>query len=172
MLNGKHIKLRALEPSDIDLLFEWENNSEVWQISDTIQPYSRFSLEQYVNSVQDIYAQKQIRFIIEELGTQKALGCVDLFDFEPNHRRVGVGILISEVDQRKRGFGKESIELILEYCRDILECHQVYCNVLTTNQISLNLFEYFGFHAIGVKKDWIRIGKEIHDEVLLQKIFK
>ena len=82
MLNGKHIKLRALEPSDIDLLFEWENNSEVWQISDTIQPYNRFSLEQYVNSVQDIYAQKQIRFIIEELGTQKALGCVDLFDFE------------------------------------------------------------------------------------------
>jgi len=125
MLNGNLIKLRALEPADIDLLFEWENNSEVWQISDTTQPYSRYALEQYINSVQDIYAQKQIRFIIEELGTKKALGCVDLFDFDPNHRRVGVGILISKSDNRNKGFGKEAIGLILEYCKEILECHQV-----------------------------------------------
>ena len=125
MLNGKLIKLRALEPADIDLLFEWENNSEVWQISDTIQPYSRYALEQYVNSVQDIYSQRQIRFIIEEIGTNKAVGCVDLFDFDPIHKRVGVGILVSDSDNRKKGFGKEAIELILEYCKDILECHQV-----------------------------------------------
>lgn len=172
MLNGKLIKLRALEPADIDLLFEWENNSEVWQISDTIQPYSRYALEQYVNSVQDIYSQRQIRFIIEEIGTNKAVGCVDLFDFDPIHKRVGVGILVSDSDNRKKGFGKEAIELILEYCKDILECHQVYCNVLTDNEISLNLFDHFGFNAVGVKKDWIRIGNEMHHELLLQKIFE
>jgi hypothetical protein len=44
--------------------------------------------------------------------------------------------------------------------------------VLTDNEISLNLFDHFGFNAVGVKKDWIRIGNEMHHEVLLQKIFE
>ncbi len=171
MLNGEKIKLRALEPQDIDLLYEWENNAEVWSISDTTQPFSRFALEQYVNSVQDIYAQKQLRFIIEHLETSKALGCVDLFDFNPVHRRIGIGILIVEPKHRGLGFGKSAIAIILNYCKDILECHQVFCNVLSSNDNSLKLFQSFGFKTVGVKKDWIRIKGEMHNEILLQKIF-
>ncbi len=170
MLNGTKIKLRALEPKDIDVLFEWENNTSFWRISDTIQPFSRFALEQYVSSVQDIYTQKQLRFMIEEKDSKTAIGCVDLFDFDPRNKRVGVGILISDSINRSKGFGRESIELILEYCFAILECHQVYCNVLLDNEISIKLFKSLGFGSVGVKKDWIRIDKKMHDEVLLQKI--
>lgn len=170
MLTGNKIRLRALEPSDLDLLYEWENNGEIWKISDTIQPFSRYALEQYVNSVQDVYTQKQLRFIIEHLEDKKAIGCIDLFDFDPIHRRIGIGILIANDGDRQKGYAKEAIKLVLEYCKTMLECHQVYCNVLESNSISLRLFSNFGFETAGVKKDWIRIGSEMHDEIMLQLI--
>ncbi len=171
MLTGDSVKLRALEPSDIDLLYEWENNQEVWNISDTVQPFSRFALEQYVNSVQDVYTQRQIRFIIETINTKTPIGCIDLFDFEPSHHRIGVGVLIASLSDRDKGYGKQALELILNYCQQILECHQVYCNVLSSNQKSLRLFSNLGFKQVGIKKDWIRTAGKFNDEILLQKLF-
>ena len=41
----KNIKLRALEPEDLELLYEWENNDSNWMISNTISPFSKYILE-------------------------------------------------------------------------------------------------------------------------------
>ena len=46
MLTGKNLTLRALEPSDVDFFYEWENNEKLWHLSNTITPFSRFTLEQ------------------------------------------------------------------------------------------------------------------------------
>ncbi|MCB0482630.1 MAG: GNAT family N-acetyltransferase [Flavobacteriales bacterium] len=169
MLKGKLIYLRALEPEDINLLYEWENSAEVWKISDTLVPFSRFQLEQYIASEQDVYVQKQIRFVICLNSNNKAIGCIDLFDYNPNHRRVGLGILIAEEEFRKNGFGKESLELVVSYSFDVLDCINIYCNVTSDNHASLRLFESNGFTRVGEKLNWIREGKEFKNEILLQK---
>ena len=51
MLKGENIYLRALEPSDADLIFRWENNPSNWKISGTLLPFSKHLIEQYVNSL-------------------------------------------------------------------------------------------------------------------------
>ena len=57
-LEGKHIYLRALEPSDLDFLYQLENNTNNWEISGTITPYSKAVLEFYLeNAHRDIYDQ-------------------------------------------------------------------------------------------------------------------
>ena len=67
MLKSKNIELRALEPSDVDLLYQWENNEELWHLSNTVAPFSRFVLEQYVmDSHQDIFTTKQLRLMIDK----------------------------------------------------------------------------------------------------------
>ena len=54
--------MRALEPADVDLLYEWENDGGSWHLSSTVAPFSRHLLEQYVLSAgQDIYTVKQLR---------------------------------------------------------------------------------------------------------------
>ena len=168
VIKGKQIYLRALEPNDIDLLFEWENNVEVWDISDTIQPFSRFVLEKYVDSPQDIFVQHQLRLMICKVDSKEAIGCVDLFDFSPIHRRVGCGILIAEQNERKNGFAREAVNLSVDYCFSFLDCHQVYCNILEDNYTSINLFEKSGFKRIGLKKDWINKNGKFHNEYLYQ----
>ena len=95
LLKNHIIKLRALEPEDIDILYRWENDTDVWKVSNTIAPFSKYILRQFIeNQKYDIYETKQLRLIIEALETQKPVGTIDLFDIDPYNLRAGVGILI------------------------------------------------------------------------------
>jgi diamine N-acetyltransferase len=104
-MNSGNLKLRTPEPTDIDLLYAWENDTEIWHLGNTRVPFSKFDLEQYVlNSGRDIYANKQARFMIDlsEGSKTKTIGCIDLYDYDPSNHRAGVGILISQ-DYRQKG---------------------------------------------------------------------
>jgi len=160
--------LRTLEPSDADIILKWENNSDNWRVSNTLVPFSRKLIEDYVNSAQDIYSIKQLRFIICLVENDKEIGAIDLFDFDPYHLKVGLGILIAELEDRRNGYAKEAILLIKEYCFNQLNLHQVYCNILSKNKASIDLFEKSGFTICGTKKDWIKNKEDWLDELMLQ----
>ena len=169
-LQGPNISLRAIEPSDIDILYQWENDVENWKVSNTQAPFSRFILEQYITSAhQDIYCVKQLRLIICD-SNNKPVGCIDLFDFDPNHLRCGIGILISEKSDRRKGYASEALELLIDYCFSVFNLHQLYCNITTDNEASVLLFQKHGFQITGIKKQWIRDGNKYKDELLLQRI--
>lgn len=170
MLENKEIKMRALEPSDAEVLYKWENDPANWKVSHTLTPYSRHTLEEYIHSSGDIYTDKQVRLIIERREDSVAIGAVDLFDCDFKNRRAGVGILIALPEARRSGFGSAVLEVLLPYCFHTLGLHQVYCNVLAENKASMSLFEKFGFAKAGLKKDWTVHNGIYYDEWLLQKI--
>lgn len=171
VLLGKNISLRALEPEDIDFLFAAENNEKYWELSSTQAPFSRHLLENYIeNAHQDIYEAKQYRFII---CNQKdtPVGMIDMFDFNPLHQRVGIGILILDKHQQN-GYGKEALELIIDYAFTYLNIHQLYANITSDNERSIQLFKKFNFQQVGIKKDWIFSKSSFKDEILFQLIKK
>ena len=168
MLKGEQIYLRTLEPADADIIWKWENNADNWRVSNTLVPFSRKLIEDYVNSAQDIYSIKQLRFIICLVENDKEIGAIDLFDFDPYHHKVGLGILIAEVQDRRSGYAKEAVLLIKEYCFSHLNLHQVYCNILSENKASIDLFEKSGFTICGTKKDWIKNKEGWLDQLMLQ----
>lgn len=169
-LQGEHVSLRAIEPEDIDLLYQWENDTENWNVSNTQTPFSRFVLEQYIStSHQDIYNVKQLRLMICD-SNKKTVGCIDLFDFDPNHLRAGVGVLIAEKTERKKSYASEALQLLIEYCFLSLNLHQLYCTIGIDNEASVLLFQKHGFQITGIKKQWLRQGSVFKDELMLQKI--
>ena len=169
-LQGQNISLRAIEPGDIDVLYQWENDTETWKVSNTQTPFSNFVLEQYIASAhQDIYSTKQLRLIICNSGN-KSIGCIDLFDFDPNNLHAGIGVLIADKSDRRKGYASEALEILTEYCFQFLNLHQIYCNITTDNESSVLLFQKHGFQITGIKKQWIRDGDKFKDELLLQKI--
>ena len=91
MLRGKQIYLRTLEPSDADIILKWENNPDNWSVSNTLVPFSRKLIEDYVRSAQDIYSVKQVRFMVCLIENGREIGAIDLFDFDPYHHKVGSG---------------------------------------------------------------------------------
>ncbi len=170
LLNGENIQLRAMEPEDIGSLYKWENDSSIWHVSNTVAPFSRLALEQYLEtSHYDIFTTKQLRLVIENKNDE-VVGCIDLFDFDPNNRRAGIGVLISEAEHRKKGCASEALKLLINYSFTTLGLKQLYCNVEVTNESSFGLFKKFGFEVVGVKKQWIRLGNNWVDEYMLQLI--
>lgn len=172
-IKGKNIHLRALEPEDVDVLYKWENNREIWHVSNTQTPFSRYVLEQFlVNAHEDIYTNKQLRLIISPNENDAAVGAIDLFDFDPYHLRAGIGILIAE-EYRKKGYAFEALELLEDYAFNNLLLKQLYANVTVSAPSSLQLFEKAGFEKVGLKKSWNRVSAtEFGDEWLLQLINK
>jgi len=172
MLENDKILLRAPELNDLDVLFRWENDQSIWHLSQTLTPFSRFDLEQFIlNNNRDIYIEKQFRFMIASKVDQSLVGCIDLFDFDPHNARLGIGILVDK-KYRKEGWASSALDLLIDYCFQYLKVHQVYCNILSSNIISMQLFKRKHFAEIGVKKEWVFLEGKYHDEVLLQLIRK
>lgn len=169
-LKGKHINLRALEPTDLEFLYQIENNESFWEVSNTIKPFSRFILHQYLeNAQQDIYEAKQLRLMIVQKDTEIPIGMIDLFDFDPKHKRAGIGILINPKYEGK-GYASEALKLLLNYAFNYLDLHQIYANITDDNSKSISLFEKHGFKKIGNKKDWIYSNGIFKNELLYQLI--
>lgn len=174
-LKGNTVQLRALEPEDVDAIYKWENDPGIWAESGTVAPYSRFVLNQYLSNAHlDLYTSKELRLLIDKFdhGATKPIGCIDLFDFDPQHARAGVGILIGDLNERKKGYATEALKLLINYTFQVLHLHQLYCGVSVKNEGSLKLFKNNGFEIIGMKKDWLKNQDGWVDEYMLQLINK
>ncbi len=153
-LKSEHIYLRAVEPEDSELLYKWENDRSIWAVSNTQIPFSKFVLEEFVNySHQDIYTNKQLRLIVSETASDEVIGCVDIFEFDPQHARAGIGIYIHK-DFREKGLASECLQLISEYAFKTLHLKQIYSHINASNIASLNLFVKNGFEKTALKKSW------------------
>ncbi|MCG8893227.1 GNAT family N-acetyltransferase [Tenacibaculum finnmarkense] len=173
-LKGDVLNLRAIEPEDLAFLFAIENNESFWEVSHTQAPFSRFILKQYLeNAHLDIYQAKQLRLVIElsakDEDKKEAIGMIDLFDFNPQHKRAGVGILIHPKYQQK-GLSFEALKLLINYCFTHLQLHQLYANITADNKNSIRLFTKHNFKQIGIKKEWIFTNGTYKDEILFQLI--
>lgn len=167
-LKGEKVWLRALEPEDLDFLYQIENDESIWEVSHTIAPYSKWVLKQYLaNAQQDIYESKQLRLVICNYENE-IVGLIDLFDFEPHHKRAGLGILVHT--QQRNGYATEALQLVLNYGFSFLGINQVYVNISEDNHLSINLFEKFNFELIGVKKDWNYVNGQFKNERMYQLI--
>ncbi|MCE2611897.1 GNAT family N-acetyltransferase [Flavobacteriaceae bacterium D16] len=169
-LHGKHIYLRAIEPDDLDFLYELENNPDLWEVSGTLAPYSRHVLKKYLdNAHKDIFEAKQLRLCI--CGQDHdLLGLIDLFDFDPKNKRAGVGIVVLDSVNRDRGYGSEALSLVCDYVFHTLNLRQVYAHVGEQNKTSIHVFTKLGFKQAGVLEDWTRFGTEFRNVLLFQKL--
>ena len=114
----------------------------------------------------------QLRLIVETRQEARPVGAIDLFEYDPIHRRAGVGILIYEQSDRGQGYASDALEALCRYAHDTLRAHQLWCNVGADNEASLRLFRSAGFTEIGVKRDWLWRPDGYHDEVMLQKMLE
>lgn len=170
-LTGQNIHLRALEPEDLEFVYQIENDKSIWEVSNTQTPYSRFLIRQYLeNAHQDIYEAKQLRLAICINENNSTIGLIDLFDFDPKNNRAGIGILIQNASDRSKGLGSEALDLLIRYAFQQLQLHQLYANIGEDNQASLHLFTKFGFEKIGIKKQWNKVNNVYKDELLFQLI--
>lgn len=170
LLENSEIRLRALEPEDLEWVYRWENNPDLWQVGATLAPFSRYVLKEYIAaSHRDIFDLKQLRLMVELRATGVAAGMVDLFDFDPHHRRAAVGILVDSA-YRKDGVATGAVKLLAEYAFSFLRMHQLYAHVPVGNEASKALFARCGFVVTGVLSDWLAVADGYEDVLVMQRV--
>ena len=48
---SERVRLRAMEPEDLEVMYAMENDSQTWDVTNFTVPYSRFVLKQYIETV-------------------------------------------------------------------------------------------------------------------------
>ena len=182
-LRGGRIRLRAVEPEDVERIYAWENDPAVWAVSGTTEPFSREQIRRFVERQLeggDLFRTGQLRLMIETdepredstaPQTARTVGTVDLYEYDPLHGRAGLGILIYGEENLRRGYARDTIETLCRYAREQLRMHQIWCCVGADNEASLQLFRSLDFAEVGTKRDWLWSPEGYRDELLFQKIF-
>lgn len=169
------LKLRAVDLSDADLFYEWENEISLWESGNTMRPFSRYALENYVLTSQNepLEVAKQMRLMLDACSEDTILtvGCVDLYDFDFRDSKAAVGIFICESERRK-GYARKAVALLCDYVSRIYNLNQLYAFVASDNCESRSLFSACGFEQTACLKQWIQRGMEFKDVVLYQKILR
>ena len=171
LLSNDIVTLRALEPTDLEMLYRWENDTALWTVSDTIAPYSREALWQYLqNDTGDLYAQRQLRLMITLTSDGSPVGTIDFLNFDPLNNRAELGLFITN-EMRGRGLGRQALDLLTTYARDHIGLRQLYVYIAVDNEVCLKLFDSYGYRRSGTLQSWVKRGNDYRDVVLMQMIF-
>lgn len=171
LLSDDKIRLRALEAEDLDVLYAWENDTTLWEMSASIAPFSRKQLWDYINTYDgNIFSARQLRMMIIEKSTDRQVGMIDLYDFDPVNRRAFIGIMVA-TEFRGNGYASAALSLLETYCRKRLGMHQLIAEVECGNEASEKLFKDSGFKICGRLRSWLRRGESFADIYLFQKLF-
>lgn len=167
----KSVILRAVEPEDLETLYRYENDPSLWAVGSTLAPFSRKQIYDYVASYSaDIYAERQLRLMIDDAETRQTVGTIDLADFSPADMRAQAGIMIDAPFQRQ-GYGSAALRALVDYSRTTLQLHQLYALVPEGNVASMTLFRHCGFSTSGRLRSWLRRGGAFADVIVLQFLF-
>ena len=170
LLENKTIQLRAIEPEDLEILYEWENDTDVWKYGSAMSPYSKYILRQYIIDAQtDIFESKQLRFMITLHQQDYTIGMIDLYDFDALNSRCGVGIYI-DTKYRRSGFAKQALNLLQNYAFDFFKINQLYALIPENNEASLKLFLNSNFSKSGTLKQWIAYDSKYEDAIIVQQL--
>lgn len=167
------VNIRAIEPDDVDRLYIWENDRQLWPFGSTRAPMSRHQLWEYAaNYDANPFSAGQLRLIIDVEGLTNDItpcGTVDLYDIDPVNSRAMIGIMIAP-RWRGQGIATAALALAEEYCRQTLQLATLACEVAADNHPSARLFgDSCGFTLVGKRPDWYRRGDIFVAALLYQK---
>ena len=171
MLKSDNIYLRAIEPEDLDFLFKWENSVDIWQESNTLAPYSRFSIKDFIEKsiTESVFEVGQVRLMICSLSDNSVVGTADIFDIDVVNSRAAIGLLIDS-NHRGNGYAKETLDMLCNYASETLLLNQLYVHIATDNTSCLNLFAKSDFEKSGILKNWIKVKGGYKDVFVFQKM--
>ncbi len=172
MLKGDNCYLRVVEKEDALMLFQWENNVDNWKVSNTEIPFSMHSINLLIDQQSDLRTSGQLRFIICQNETDDPIGTLDLYDVNFKHGHACIGILIASEKNKRKGLASESMQLVIDYCRDFLDLTNLQCFIHHDNEASIALFEHLGFKRVGEKINWLVFKGKRFNELTYQLCLK
>jgi diamine N-acetyltransferase len=167
-IDGNKIYLRLPEEGDAAHILSWENGDAGLLYNRNGGGATGAAVQSWIaNRHHDLIIEKELRMMICTKENSLA-GSIDLFEYDEENRRAGLGIIVEEHFRRK-GLASESIFLVKRHCFQKLGIQSLWCNISASNTASIALFEKCGFGLSGTKRKWrLSSGNDFEDELFFQ----
>jgi RimJ/RimL family protein N-acetyltransferase len=151
-MQGKLVRLRGYEKSDVDALMRWFADEEVTDLLGPINvPVTRAQQESMIARVTGPDSPERA-FVIESLDG-KAIGDCGLRGFNWINRYAELFITIGDKSFWGRGYGSDAVRLLLRLAFDKLNLHSVWLTTLATNERAIRCYEKCGFKRQGLFRE-------------------
>ncbi|MCH5287357.1 MAG: GNAT family N-acetyltransferase [Christensenellaceae bacterium] len=169
MLEGQRIRLRAFEAGDLDAEHAFVNDYDtLLDMMGGIPFPSSMGDEQQWISQQTSYTRGEYQFAIEDAEGYLVGRCgVTRLDWK---NRVGELAIMIGAPYRGRGYGKEAMALLCDFCFQEMNLHKLKVSVLAFNKAAIRCYEHCGFVREGVLKGEIFRRGAYQDVVLLARL--
>ena len=167
---GRLVALRAREPEDVPLLYEWFNDPEVTEFLSIRYPVSFRTEKEFVESVGEIsYA--RAGFAITTLDGGKLIGGCDLVDTSPENRSAELGIAIGDKNYWDGGYGTDAMRTLCRFGFEMMNLHRIQLEVYDGNDRARHVYEKVGFkHEVTKRQAIYKLGqyRDVHIMGLLE----
>ena len=164
MLEGKSVRLRQIEESDLPKLRDWRNSSYIRAYTREYRPLNMLNQKKWFESL--LMDQSNIMFVIEKKDKEEIIGCCGLTHINWKEGHGEVSIYIGEEKWQEKGYASAALHLLLKYGFGELRLHRIYAIIFEYNESSIRLFEKNGFTLEGKYREARFLDGKFHDELI------
>jgi RimJ/RimL family protein N-acetyltransferase len=165
MLRTARVSIGAFVPEDFAPLFRWANDVDSARLDFAYRPVNLMMHKQWWDNLGK--DPTRIMFAMRKTTAPAIIGFVEINAINSVHRSAELGIRIGAESDRGQGYGKEALELALEFCWNHLNLNRVQLNVFKHNQRAIGAYRSVGFKKEGVLRKAAFIDGEWVDLVMM-----
>ncbi len=170
MIEGKRVRLRSFELSDVDEIMKHWNNMELRNLVGSVDrgPVARNEEEEWIrNTWKQRQERKAFTFAIETTTDNKLIGGTGLFSIDWTSRSAMAGISIYNPEYWGQGYGQEAMHLVLSFAFQNLNLNRIELGVFDFNKRAHKCYLKVGFKEIGRRRQRRFLDGRYHDEITM-----
>lgn len=165
VLTGKRVYLRPLAKEDSVYLRKWSDDAEIRGLIGEVTSMSQTDCEKFLEEVCADNSREWFVVVIKK--NDRVIGEAGLLRMFPAWRTTDVSVIIGEKEEWGKGYGTETILLLLDYAFRHLDFHRVAIGVVGFNERALRFWEKVGFRREGIQRDGYYYDDKYYDFVTM-----
>ena len=165
ILDGERIYLRPLDKGDLKYIKKWGNDAEILSLIGEVKPMTQGDVEAFFEKVQNDKNRDWFTIVLKE--NNRVVGEAGLLRMFKPWRTTDMTIIIGEKDVWGKGYGTETIHLLMEYAFKQLNFHRISIGVVDFNERAIRFWEKAGFKKEGAQRDGYFFNDKYYDFVMM-----
>jgi RimJ/RimL family protein N-acetyltransferase len=152
-IEASQVFLRPIERDDLPRIAAWHRDRGLFEL--LVGPYRDIPEAEAIHwmEVHWLNDPEQLRMAICLRSGGRHIGNIYLLQLDRVYLNAELSIFVGSGEDRRRGYGREAIELMLGWAFRVEGLHRIYLEVLSSNIAARSLYRKCGFRAEGVSRE-------------------
>lgn len=152
-MRGKKIFLKKATKKDLNIIKDWRNSRGVREYNTQYTLLNIKNQKTWFVNISKTNSKRKMFMIFSKKN--EPIGICGLIDIDKKNRNAEVSIILGEQKYRGKGYGVESLHLLVKYGFKKLKLHNISAKIIEYNKISIKLFEKADFKIDAILRDCI-----------------